>query len=160
MKLLIADLWGADGTSKIAMPGDDGDWSSYDDFLTALTDAANDNDMSAYLDLEIWNEPDLSDLFRHRDQMQYLAMWSRRYAKLRAKFPNNSIIGPCTSSQRSSSNIWLQNYLQYIKNSDTVPDIFGWYRETGGDDLEVTLPAWSSLLSQYGVPAKPIICNE
>jgi hypothetical protein len=160
MQLLIADLWGADGTSKIAMPGDIGDWSSYNEFLTALISAINDNDMSPYLDLEIWNEPDLTDLFWQRDQTQYLQMWGRGYTTLRDAFPHNSIIGPCSSSQPSSSNTWLKNYLQYIKSDDSVPDYFCWHLETGGDDLEYTLPAWDALLSQYDVPQRPIICNE
>jgi hypothetical protein len=160
MQLLIADLWGADGTSKIAMPGDDGDWASYDDFLSALISAINDNDMVPYLDLEIWNEPDLTDVFWQRDQTQYLAMWGRGYATLRAAFPDNSIVGPSCSTQPSSSNTWLENYLQYIEGNGTIPDIYCWHLETSGDDLAVTLPAWDTLLSKYHLPEKQIICNE
>lgn len=161
MQLLIADLWGADGHSQIVMPGDNGDWSSYDNFLTALFNAIHDNDMVPYLDLEIWNEPDLNDTFWQRDQVQYLEMWGRGYYKLRAAFPNNKIIGPCSSSNPSPNNTWLENYLQYIKSNGSIPDYYCWHLElNSGDDLEYTLPVWDALLSKYSLPQKPIICNE
>ena len=161
MQLLIADLWGADGHSQIVMPGDNGDWLSYDNFLTALFNAIHDNNMVPYLDLEIWNEPDLNDTFWQRDQTQYLEMWGRGYYKLRAAFPNNKIIGPCSSSNPASNNTWLENYLQYIKSNGSIPDYYCWHLElNSGDDLEYTLPAWDALLSKYSLPQKPIICNE
>ena len=74
MTLLIADLWWADGSAQIAMPSDDGDWTSYDDFLTALANAITSNSMTAGFDLEVWNEPNLSNVFWQRDQAQYLKM--------------------------------------------------------------------------------------
>jgi hypothetical protein len=160
MQVILSDLWGADGNSKIAMPGDNSDWNSYDNFLTALIKAINDNSMSSYLDLEIWNEPDLTDVFWQRDQTQYLQMWGRGYHKLRAAFPKNSIIGPSSSNNPSSSNTWLKNYLSFIKSNGSAPDYYSWHLERSGDDLEYTLPAWNTLLSNYGLSQKSIICNE
>lgn len=163
MQLLIADIWGADGSAKIAMPGDNGDWTSYDNFLTALINAINSNSMTAGLDLEIWNEPDLSGVFWQRDQAQYLQMWGRGYARLRAAFPNNAITGPCASSSPSSTNTWYETYLQFIKSNNTIPDSYCWHLEAGtgdGDDIQITLPAFNALLAKYALPTKPIILNE
>ena len=161
MQLLIADIWGADGHAKIAMPGDNGDWSSYDDFLTTLFGAINNNNMATDLDLEPWNEPDLDDVFWQRNQTQYLDMWGRGYPKLRAAFPNNKIIGPCSSSNPYANNTWLENYLQFIKTNGSIPDYYCWHLELqSGDDLEYTLPAWDALLAKYDLPERPIICNE
>ena len=161
MQLLIADVWGADGHDQIAMPGDHSDWSSYDDFLTTLFSAINDNEMATALDLEPWNEPDLEDVFWQRNQTQYLDMWGRGFPRFRAAFPNNKIIGPCSSSNPSSDNKWLENYLQFIKTNNSVPDYYCWHLELeSGDDLEQTIPAWNKLLEKYALPQRPIICNE
>lgn len=82
--LLIHDLWGADGTqgSSAAYPGDNGDWSSWDSFLTQLNSDLNANGMTNKLVIDIWNEPDLT-AFWNRNQDQYLQLWGRTYYKLR-----------------------------------------------------------------------------
>lgn len=161
MQLLISDIWGADGSAKIEMPGDNGNWTNYDNFLTALIDAINTNDISTSLDLEIWNEPDLTDVFWQRTQEQYLQMWGRGYARLRAAFPQNDITGPCLASSPYSTNAWYEAYLQFIKTNNTIPDTYCWHLESGsGDDIEVTIPAFNALLEKYALPTKPLVLNE
>lgn len=82
--LLIHDLWGADGTqgASAPYPGDNGDWSSWDSFLTQLNSDINANGMTNKLVIDIWNEPDLT-AFWNRTQDQYLQLWGRTYYKLR-----------------------------------------------------------------------------
>lgn len=81
---LIHDLWGADGTqnSSAPYPGDNGDWTSWDDYLAQLFSDINSNDMTSGLVIDIWNEPDGAG-FWNREQSQYLEMWGRTYAKFR-----------------------------------------------------------------------------
>lgn len=83
--LLIHDLWGADGTqsSTAPYPGDDGDWSSWDDYLAQLFSDLAANSMTTDLVVDIWNEPDLGTTFWGRTQAQYLEMWGRTYYKFR-----------------------------------------------------------------------------
>lgn len=82
--LLIHDLWGADGTqnSSAPYPGDNGDWTSWDNYLTQLFSDLNANSMTTKLVVDIWNEPDLT-AFWTRTQTQYLQMWGRTYYKWR-----------------------------------------------------------------------------
>jgi hypothetical protein len=82
---LIHDLWGADGTqnSSAPYPGDDGDWTSWDNYLTRLFSDIKSNSMTGGLIIDIWNEPDLS-AFWNREQSQYLEMWGRTYYKFRS----------------------------------------------------------------------------
>lgn len=82
--LLIHDLWGADGTqsSTAPYPGDDGNWTSWDSYLTQLFSDLNANDMTADLVVDIWNEPDGS-AFWAPAQEQYLEMWGRTYYRWR-----------------------------------------------------------------------------
>lgn len=83
--LLIHDLWGTDGTqaSTAPYPGDDGDWSSWDNYLTQLFSDIDANGMTTNLVVDIWNEPDLGTVFWGRTQAQYLQMWGRTYYRWR-----------------------------------------------------------------------------
>lgn len=142
------------------MPGDNGDWTSYDNFLKALFTNINENNMTPGLDLEIWNEPDLNNVFWQRDQAQFLQMWGHGYAKIRTEFPNVPIVGPCTSSQPSTSNGWYQQYYPFIKSNNSVPDIYCWHEETPGDDVQNSIANNEAALANYGLPTKPTIINE
>lgn len=164
MQVLPADLWGADGTPNLTMPGDDGDWTSYDNFLTALIDGITSNDMVPGLVLEIWNEPDLVDVFWQRNQTQYLQMWGRAYHRLRAELPSSPIVGPSSAGAPTATNTWLQDYYQFIKVNDSIPDIYAWHLEANtsdpNDDLQTNVPAQAALLSQYGLPTRTMMINE
>jgi hypothetical protein len=159
-QILVADLWGADGTAKIAMPGDNGDWTYYDQFLSALFTQIKNNGMTAGLDFEIWNEPDLSNVFWQRTESQYLQMWGHAYPQIRASLPGVNIIGPCTSSQPSTSNSWYAQYYPFVKSNNTVPDLYCWHEETSGDDVAVDVANNNAAIAHYGLPTKPVIINE
>ena len=86
---LIHDLWGADGTqnSSAPYPGDNGNWASWDSYLTHVISDMNANGMIAGVVVDIWNEPDLSYFWGTRSQTQYLQMWGRTYTRLRSVVP-------------------------------------------------------------------------
>lgn len=81
---LLHDLWGADGTqgSSAPYPGDNGNWTDFDNYLTQLISDIQANDMTPGLRMDIWNEPDLT-VFWNRTQSQWLAMWDRTYNRFR-----------------------------------------------------------------------------
>ncbi|KAH7007690.1 glycoside hydrolase family 39 protein [Ilyonectria destructans] len=159
-QLLVADLWGADGTAKIAMPGDNGDWASFDQFLNTLFASITGNNMIDGLDFETWNEPDLTGVFWQRDQAQYLQMWAHAYPRIRAALPNTPIVGPCSSSQPSTSNSWYAQYYPFVLSNHSVPDIYCWHEEASGDDVARDIQNNAAALSHYGLPANPVIINE
>jgi len=82
--ILLHDLWGADTTqsSSDPMPGDNGDWASFDSFLERLFADIKSNDMTAGMVWDIWNEPDVG-AFWSRPQFQWIQMWGRCYYKIR-----------------------------------------------------------------------------
>jgi hypothetical protein len=82
--LMNSDLWGADGTqnSSAPYPGDNGDWTSWDDYLTQWISDMNANHATAGLSIDIWNEPDLT-FFWNAPQAQYRQMWGRTWHRLR-----------------------------------------------------------------------------
>ncbi|WP_329557331.1 RICIN domain-containing protein [Streptomyces sp. NBC_00696] len=132
--LLPHDLWGADGTTSQGWPGDNGDWTQFDAFVTQLVSDVKANNMTVQWDL--WNEPDGSG-FWGASQTQYLQMWSRFYARIRAAFPTQLIVGPSTAGQPNSSNNWWTTYLAYVKANNVAPDIYSWHDEPGDPVTDV-----------------------
>ncbi|MEH0581550.1 RICIN domain-containing protein [Streptomyces sp. B21-108] len=132
--LLPHDLWGADATTTQGWPGDNGDWTLFDNFVTQLINDVRANNMTVQWDL--WNEPDGRN-FWGPSQTQYLQMWSRFYARVRAAFPGQLIVGPSTASQPNSSNAWWTTYLTYVKANNVAPDIYSWHDEPGDPVTDV-----------------------
>ncbi|WP_162907028.1 GH39 family glycosyl hydrolase [Allorhizocola rhizosphaerae] len=158
--ILPHDLWGADGTTSPRFPGDNGDWTDYDNFLDRLISDVRVSDMTPQWDL--WNEPDL-DSFWQRSQAQYLEMWRRTYARIRLAFPDAVIVGASTSRSPSAEDPWWNGYLHYVKANNVVPDIVSWH--SLNDDIVSVDPttarqAMDALLSGKGIDARPYQINE
>lgn len=83
--ILPHDIWGIDYRSSISnhkMPGDDNDWTSYDDFLDELVRDLKANDALEGLVWDIWNEPDQPG-FWGRPIQQWVDLYIRTHKKLR-----------------------------------------------------------------------------
>ncbi|WEO93871.1 RICIN domain-containing protein [Streptomyces sp. FXJ1.172] len=154
--LLPHDLWGADGTTNQGWPGDNGDWTQFDNFVTQLISDVKANNMTVEWDL--WNEPDGSGFWKP-PQAQYLQMWSRFYARVRAAFPDQLIVGPSTASQPNASNTWWTTYLNYVKANKVAPDIYSWHDEPGDPATDVSR-ADSALAAAGLTRTRPYQINE
>jgi hypothetical protein len=172
---LIHDLWGADGTqnSSAPYPGDNGDWSSWDAYLTQWISDMNANGATAGLSVDIWNEPDLTG-FWNRPQAQYLQMWGRTWHRLRTEWPSVLLIGPAYAGSPSTSNTcefqipepnstdfsgWT-NFCSFVKSNSSVPDEWVWHMEGGGGDMESSYGELQVLLKNYGLPNNPVNIDE
>lgn len=83
--ILPHDLWGIDYQNSISnykMPGDDGDWSSYDAFLNRLISDLKANNALEGLIWDVWNEPDTSGFFG-RPVQQFVDLFVRTHKRLR-----------------------------------------------------------------------------
>ncbi|GLI02534.1 cellulose binding domain-containing protein [Phytohabitans aurantiacus] len=153
--LLPHDLWGADGYPISRFPGDNGDWSDYDAFLTRLI-----NDVRAAgvpVQWDIWNEPNLG-LFWNRPQSQYFELWRRTYPRIRAAFPSHLIVGPSLAGVPSTGGWWVQ-YLDFVKSTNTIPDIFSWHALPS--DPVANVATANSTLDSRGIPhPRPYQINE
>jgi hypothetical protein len=154
--ILPHDLWGADGTTSQAFPGDNGDWTLFDNFVNQLFSDVKANNMTVEWDL--WNEPDGSG-FWARSQSQYLQMWSRFYAAVRANFPGQLIVGPSMAGQPTSSNSWWTTYLNYVKANNVAPDIYSWHDEPA-DPVPGVSSANSTLAAAGLTNTRPYQINE
>jgi len=154
--LLPHDLWGADGFPISRFPGDNGNWTDYDAFLTRLI-----NDVRAAgitVQWDIWNEPNLG-LFWNRPQAQYFELWRRTYQRLRAEFPSHLIVGPSLAGVPTTTGTWWGQYLDFVRSSNTVPDIVSWHSLPG--DPVANVAAANTTLNSRGIPhPRPYQINE
>ncbi|MFE3521277.1 RICIN domain-containing protein [Streptomyces sp. NPDC059161] len=154
--LLPHDLWGADSTTTVGWPGDNGDWTQFDNFVTQLIGDIKANNMTVEWDL--WNEPDGKG-FWGASQSQYLQMWSRFHARVRAALPGQLIVGPSLASQPNSSNTWWNAFLDHAKANNVAPDIWSWHDEPGDPVTDVSRA--NATLAAAGLPhTRPYQINE
>jgi hypothetical protein len=159
------DLYGADSTqnSSTPYPGDDGDWTYYDAYLTQVFSDMQANSMIEGLVWDTWNEPDLGTVFWGRSQEQYLEMWGRTYAKVKETFPGMIISGPSSSSEPGTNNGWYTNFASFVKSNGTEPDQWSWHMETGGDSsMNRASAGQQAVITQYGLTggSTPANINE
>ncbi len=154
--LLVHDLWGADGYPISRFPGDNGDWTDYDTFLTRLIGDVRAT--GAPVEWDLWNEPNIS-LFWNRPQSQYFAMWQRAYQRIRAAFPAQPIVGPSLAGVPATSAGWWTQYLDFVRSSNVVPDIVSWHSLPG--DPVANVAAANASLDARGIPhPRPYQINE
>jgi Ricin-type beta-trefoil lectin domain-like len=154
--LLVHDLWGADGYPISRFPGDNGNWTDYDNFLTRLI-----NDVSATgapVQWDLWNEPNIT-LFWNRPQSQYFELWRRTYQRVRAAFPSQLIVGPSLAGVPTTSSSWWTQYLDYVRANNVVPDIVSWH-SLPSDPVANVAAANSSLDARGIAHSRPYQINE
>jgi hypothetical protein len=153
--LLPHDLWGADGYPISRFPGDNGDWTDYDNFLTRLI--ADVRATGAPVQWDLWNEPNIT-LFWNRPQSQYFELWRRTYQRVRAAFPTQLIVGPSHAGVPSNGGWWTQ-YLDFVRANNVVPDIFSWHALPSDPVANVAVA--NSTLDARGIPhPRPYQINE
>ncbi|MCW6010158.1 RICIN domain-containing protein [Micromonospora sp. CPCC 205371] len=153
--LLPHDLWGADGYPISRFPGDNGNWTDYDAFLTRLISDVRAAGITVQWD--IWNEPNLN-LFWNRPVSQYFELWRRTYQRLRAEFPSHLLVGPSCACVPSTGGWWVQ-YLDFIRANNVVPDIISWHSLPG--DPVANVATANTTLNARGIPhPRPYQINE
>jgi hypothetical protein len=153
--ILPHDLWGADGSAISRFPGDNGNWTDYDSFLTRLISDVRAAGITVQWD--IWNEPNLG-LFWNRSQAQYFELWRRTYQRLRTEFPTHLLVGPSCACVPTTSGWWTQ-YLDFVKANNVVPDIISWH-SLPGDPVANVNTANTTLNSRGIAHPRPYQINE
>ncbi|KAF5536109.1 glycoside hydrolase family 39 [Fusarium phyllophilum] len=143
--LLIHDLWGADSTQGAGSPypGDGGNWKNWNAFLDQVFSDILKNKMTAGLEIDIWNEPDLN-LFWDAPQTQYLNMWKRACDRIRKELPASE----------------YNNYLKFIAKTNTIPDFYSWHLLATDRNLRESKAQFDTLRKKYKLPERPININE
>jgi hypothetical protein len=81
--LLPHDVWGTDNSNdKTVWPGDNGDWTDYDNFIRQLAADLKANNALEGLVWDIWNEPDIG-IFWNRSMQQWVDLYIHTHQLLR-----------------------------------------------------------------------------
>ena len=109
-------------TDSTPWPGDNGNWTDYDNFVDQLITDLKANDMLPGLVYDIWNEAD--GYFWARSQDQFLDLYVRTHKRLRQDPDLASVIisGPSSASQPSVDNQWWSNWLSRVMADKVIPD--------------------------------------
>ncbi|KAJ5285862.1 hypothetical protein N7524_001168 [Penicillium chrysogenum] len=128
--LLVHDLWGADSlqSEDAPFPGDNDDWSFYDEFLSALISDIKDNDLIDGVTIDIWNEPDGRN-FWDREQDQYLLMWGRATARFNKTFTSTEMLKNYDAllAKYSATREGLVNINEYGHPDEQNPSGSAWW---------------------------------
>ncbi|CAK1358865.1 hypothetical protein CB0940_02190 [Cercospora beticola] len=158
--ILPHDIWGTDhANSSTHWPGDNGDWTDYDNFLNTLISDLKRLNMLDSLVYDIWNEPDGSG-FWARSEAQYLDMYVRTHKRLRQDASLNGVLisGPSSAGQPSLNNNWWTTWLQRVVQDNVIPDQYAWHDEPGDPANDAN--NFTPLLQKYSAPSRPVNINE
>ncbi|KIM93779.1 hypothetical protein OIDMADRAFT_61414 [Oidiodendron maius Zn] len=168
--MLPHDIWGTDqANSSTIWPGDNGDWSDYDKFVTTLMADLLANNALDGLVWDIWNESD-GQWFWARSMQQWIDLYIRTHKLIRSNhhFDGVKISGPTLAAAPYNTSVWWTSWLEQIKGNNTIPDQIAYHLEAGPGvgpwqesyDLTNTYPSVISLLQSYGIQERPQIINE
>ncbi|KAK2678484.1 hypothetical protein RAB80_007224 [Fusarium oxysporum f. sp. vasinfectum] len=160
--LLPHDLWGADGGqgSSSPFPGDNGNWTEMELFWNQLVSDLKSHNMLEGLVIDVWNEPDI-DIFWDRSWPQFLEYYNRATDLLRKALPGTLLSGPAMAHSPILSDDKWHTWLQSVAGNKTVPDHFSWHQIGAWErEPDTTIPDFTTLRAQYGVPEKPVYVNE
>ncbi|KLP06522.1 uncharacterized protein LW94_12451 [Fusarium fujikuroi] len=160
--LLPHDLWGADGGqgSNSPFPGDNGNWTETELFWNQLVSDLEAHNMLEGLVIDVWNEPDI-DIFWDRPWPQFLEYYNRATKLLRKALPGTLLSGPAMAHSPILTDDKWHTWLQSVSGNKTVPDRFSWHQIGAWErEPDTTIPDFTTLRAQYGVPEKPVDVND
>ncbi|WP_114558947.1 hypothetical protein [Desertihabitans aurantiacus] len=163
--LVVPDLWGAEGVTlgpDDLFPGDGGDWTEWESFLTRVVgDVKRARMRPDVLQYEIWNEPDYTELYFPRPKEQYEELWRRGVRLIRALDPQARIVGPSFTRITVSGDSWgMDEWLDMTVESDTTPDILSWHDLIPGRDPVDQADLARQLLAERGLEEVELQLNE
>ncbi|OJJ42551.1 hypothetical protein ASPZODRAFT_76619 [Penicilliopsis zonata CBS 506.65] len=164
--ILPHDVWGTDhANDSTVWPGDDGDWTNYDLFVTTLLADMAEYDALDALVWDTWNEPD-ETVFWARSAQQWVDLFVRTSKIIRdnSKYDGVQITGPSLATAPSGTDDFWTLWLSQVEGNDTVPDQYSYHLEADvdspDDDLQITNATLTALLAEYGLPARQVNINE
>ena len=163
--IVISDLWGAEGVTlepSDPYPGDDGDWTYYEQFLIQLVNDVKAAGMKpSRVQYEIWNEPDYGNVYWPRPKAQYEEMWRRGVRLIRQLDPQARIVGPTFTRITVTESSWhMDEWLDMVVDSGTAPDILSWHDLIPGRDPVDQADLARDLLAERGLNDVALELNE
>ena len=122
VQFILSDMWGYNHGS---WPGDDGDWTAWEDLVASRIQQAQ---TAGYIfQWDIWNEANIS-IFWGRDAAQFFETWRRGYNVIRTLEPDATIVGPSLAAYHDPNTFFtVKEFLIYARDHDVLPDVLSWH---------------------------------
>ncbi len=136
-------------------PGDEGDWSRWENFLTELVSRIKKNQYKVVYD--IWNEPDgAPHYFWNRPYKQYLEAYRRGALKIRQLDPDAEIMGPSFTHFNKEL---LEEWVLWAKQNNVLPDILCWHFP-GSENIDSQVDQMEKFMAQNNIDIDKISIAE
>ncbi|HTJ69672.1 MAG TPA: hypothetical protein VL551_19200 [Actinospica sp.] len=129
--LMLSDLWGADltQTSSALYPCNNNDCSNWITFIQDVVAAVKAAGVT--VTYEPYNEPNGTNFFAPGIGTQYWEMWNSAVKEIRSLDSSAKIDGPAYAG---ASNSAYASWLTTAKADGTLPNVFSFHLEGGGQD--------------------------
>lgn len=146
----------SDGPEDGKWPGENGDWSRWENRLREYVNRAKANGQTFRWDL--WNEPNF-DGFWGASQSQFFETWARGVRIIRSLDPQATIVGPSISWYDEH---YLDDFLTYALNNNVLPDVLTWHEldPRGGVEITTHVKNARNMLAQKGISLQRFELNE
>jgi len=143
-------------------PGDNGDWSKWEDLVAGMVKHASE--IGADFQWDIWNEPDIPGFWNAvpddpaANWERFRETWIRGYRTIRGLDPDAVIVGPSNSG--FDSNLFsVTDFLAFAREQDVLPDVLSWH-EWHPSRIAPHVEETRAFMAENGIPEIPISINE
>jgi hypothetical protein len=150
------------GYGRSGWPGDDGDWSRWEDLVAGMVRQASEAGYD--LEWDIWNEPDIAQFWNPAPDdpaaqwERFKETWTRGYRIIRDLNPDAVIVGPSNSG--FDTNLFsVIDFLAFAHELDVLPDLVSWH-EWHPSRIVPHVEETRAFMEENGIPEIPISINE
>jgi hypothetical protein len=150
------------GYGRSGWPGDDGDWSRWENLVADMVRQASEAGYDFHWD--IWNEPDIAQFWNPvpddpaAQWDRFKETWTRGYRVIRGLDPDAVIVGPSNSG--FDTNLFSVNdFLAFAHEQGVLPDLVSWH-EWHPSRIVPHVEETEAFMEENGMPEIPISINE
>jgi hypothetical protein len=158
-QIVVSDGHGYGGSG---WPGDDGDWSRWENLVADMVKRASEAGYDFQWDL--WNEPDIAQFWNPVPENpaaqweRFEETWIRGYRIIRELDPDAVIVGPSNSG--FDTNLFsVIDFLGFAHDQEVLPDLVSWH-EWHPSRIVPHVEETREFMRENGIPTIPISINE
>lgn len=149
-------LYTKDSAESSNWPGDNGDWTLWEEFLETLATKIKMEGFDVQWD--IWNEPDYPSYWK-RSREQFFETWRRGVLQIRKVDSSAIIVGPSIGTFDPK---FIEEFLSYANEHDVLPNVLSWHElaSRNAEDIQSHVEYMRHFMAQNGIEIKEISINE
>lgn len=149
-------LYTKDSEESPYWPGDNGDWTLWEELLETLATKIKMEGFDVQWD--VWNEPDYPSYWK-RSREQFFETWRRSVLQIRKVDPFAVIVGPSIGTFDPK---FMEEFLLYAKEHDVLPNVLSWHElaSRNAKEIQSHVEYMRHFMAQNGIEINEISINE